>query len=114
MPRGEDGKFTKNDGGFNINLNPFSFIKYLLIFAVVFPWYKFIEKSKILDMIDINNASCPKCECPLIVPTCPPKEACPTKCKACPTMKWPVCTCNGTKFPVCPACEECPLNCLIK
>ena len=44
MPRSEDGKFTKNDGGFNFNLNPFSFIKYLLIFVVVFPWYKFIEK----------------------------------------------------------------------
>ena len=52
MPkRGSDGKFIKEEENFDLSLpHPFTIIKYLIIFIVAFPWYKFITKTVLLDL----------------------------------------------------------------
>lgn len=65
MPRDEKGRFTKDEEKLNIDLpHPFTIIKYLIIFILLFPWYKligfFVEKVKILNIF--YNAVC-SCNC---------------------------------------------------
>ncbi len=75
MPRGKDGKFTKEEN-FDLSLtHPFTIIKYLLIFIVAFPWYKFVTKTDILDLFYNKVVDCQKVECPKI------------DCSSCPTEK---------------------------
>ena len=48
MPaRGPDGRFVR-DEGLNFNISIFTILKYLIVFAAIFPWYKLIEKQKSL------------------------------------------------------------------
>ena len=54
-PRGPDGRFVKEEG-LNFNISIFTILKYLIIFAVLLPWYKLIEKTEILKIFDM---SCP-------------------------------------------------------
>ena len=58
MPaRGPDGRFVR-DEGLNFNISIFTILKYLIVFAAIFPWYKLIEKTEILNIFD---TSCPPC-----------------------------------------------------
>ena len=58
MPaRGADGRFVR-DEGLNFNISIFTILKYLIVFAAIFPWYKLIEKTEILKIFDM---SCPAC-----------------------------------------------------
>ena len=42
MPaRGADGRFVREEG-LNINIGIFTIIKYLIVLAAIFPWYKLI------------------------------------------------------------------------
>ena len=46
MPaRGPDGRFVREEG-LNFNISIFTILKYLIIFAAIFPWYKLIEKNR--------------------------------------------------------------------
>ena len=48
MPRDDKGSFTEE----NLDLSlphPFTILKYLIIFLIVFPWYKFFTKTDILE-----------------------------------------------------------------
>ena len=50
MPaRGADGRFVR-DEGLNFNISIFTILKYLIVFAAIFPWYKLIEKTEILNI----------------------------------------------------------------
>ena len=68
MPaRGPDGRFVR-DEGLNFNISIFTILKYLIVFAAIFPWYKLIEKTEILNIFDISCPpckECPPCFCPL-------------------------------------------------
>ena len=55
--RGPDGRFVREEG-LNINISNFTILKYLIAFAEIFPWYKLIEKTEILNIFD---TSCPVC-----------------------------------------------------
>ena len=55
MPRGQDGRFIREEE-FNFNFSPFSIMRYLAILVLIFPWYKWLENSKALNMF--------KCHCP--------------------------------------------------
>ena len=56
MPtRGPDGRLVREEG-LNFNISIFTILKYLIIFAAIFPWYKLIEKTEILKIFDM---SCP-------------------------------------------------------
>ena len=57
-PRGPDGSFVREEG-LNINIGIFTILKYLIVLAAIFPWYKLIEKTEILKIFD---TSCPACE----------------------------------------------------
>ena len=60
MPIGQDGRFIREEE-FNFNFSPLSIIRYLSILVLIFPWYKWLENSKALNMFD--------CQCP--TPQCP-------------------------------------------
>ena len=68
MPaRGPDGRFVR-DEGLNFNISIFTILKYLIVFAAIFPWYKLIEKTEILKIFDMPYPSCIECSpclCPL-------------------------------------------------
>ena len=68
MPvRGPDGRFIR-DEGLNFNISLFTILKYLIAFAAIFPWYKLIEKTEILNIFDTSCppcTECPPCFCPL-------------------------------------------------
>jgi len=63
MPtRRPNGRFDREEG-LNINISIFTILKYLIAFAAIFPGYKLIEKTEILNIYD---TSCPSWnECPL-------------------------------------------------
>ena len=66
-PRGLDGRFVREEG-LNINISIFTILKYLIAFAAIFPWYKLIEKTEILNIFDTSCPPCtenPPCFCPL-------------------------------------------------
>jgi len=51
MPaRGPDGRFVREEG-LNINIGIFTIIKYLILLAAIFPWYKLIEKTENLNTV---------------------------------------------------------------
>ena len=61
MPaRGADGRFVREEG-LNINIGIFTIIKYLIVLAAIFPWYKLIEKTEILKIFDMPFPSCVEC-----------------------------------------------------
>ena len=70
MPRDEKGRFTKE----NLDLSlphPFTILKYLIIFLIVFPWYKFFTKTDILEffynkVVDCPNHDCPTCKTKIV------------------------------------------------
>ena len=70
LPKGPDGGFVREnrEEGLNINISIFTFLKYLISFIAIFPWYKLIEKTEVLKIFD---TSCPAiiefhpCLCPL-------------------------------------------------
>ena len=67
-PKGEDGKFVREEG-LNINISIFTILKYLIVFAAIFPYYKLIEKTYILKIFDSTCPAwteCPPCLCPLL------------------------------------------------
>ena len=59
LSREPDGRFVREER-LNINIGIFIITKYLIVFAVIFPWHKLIEKTEILKIFD---TSCPACEC---------------------------------------------------
>ena len=74
MSRGKVCKFTKEEN-FDLSLpHPFTIIKFLLIFIVAFPWYKFLAKTDILNLFYNKVVDLPKVECPKI-----DGSSCPTK-----------------------------------
>ena len=128
MPRDEKGRFTKE----NLDLSlphPFTILKYLIIFLIVFPWYKFFTKTDILEFFYNKVVDCPKQDCSIcpksdcstcpkekevIIGHCKPCEPCDKVCKPCEEKICPPCNlkCNNgkcpdpTPCPVCPVCEE--------
>ena len=124
MPRGKDGKFTREEN-FDLSLpRPFTIIKDLLIFIVAFPWYKFVTKTDLLDLFYNKVVDCPKVECPkidcsscptekeVIIGRCKPCKPCDKECKPCEEKVCPPCNlkCNNKECPnpePCPACEKC-------
>ena len=69
-PRGPNGRFVREDREeeLNINIIIFSFLKYLIAFVAIFPWYKLIEKTEILNIFDISCPTINECSlyfCPL-------------------------------------------------
>ena len=123
MQRGKGDKFTKEEN-FDLSLpHPFTIIKYLSIFIVVFIWYKFVTKTDILDMFYNKVVDCPKIECPKIdCSSCPTEKEviigrckpCDTGCKLCEEKVYLPCNlkCNNNQCPdpkpcpVCPICEK--------
>ena len=100
MSRGQDGRFIREEE-FNFNFSRFSIIRYLVFLVLVFPWYKWLENSKALNMFD--------CECP--TPQCPNQNyTCPT----CPSCENKTCgvypSCNGRTVKACPTCPICPIK----
>ena len=98
MPRGQDGRFIREEE-FNFNFSPFSIMRYLAILILIFPWYKWLENSKALNIFD--------CQCP--TPQCPTKNyTCPT----CPSCENKTCgvypSCRTVK--ACPTCPICPIK----
>ena len=66
-PRGIDEKIFREEG-LNINISIFTILKYLIVFAAIFPWYNLIEKTEILNIFDTScppYTECPPCFCPL-------------------------------------------------
>ena len=58
MPaRGADGRFVREEG-LNFNISIFTILKYLKVFAAIFPWYKLIEKTEILKIFDMSFPAC--------------------------------------------------------
>ena len=57
LTRRHNGRFVREEGS-NINIGIFTFLKYLIVLATIFPWYKLIEKTEILKIFDM---SCPAC-----------------------------------------------------
>ena len=58
MPaRGPDGRFVR-DEGLNFNISIFTILKYLIVFAAIFPWYKLIEKTEIINIFDTAYPPC--------------------------------------------------------
>ena len=56
MPNREvDGRFVREEG-LNINISIFTILKYLIALSAIFPGYKLIEKTEILNIYD---TSCP-------------------------------------------------------
>ena len=56
MPtRRPNGRFDREEG-LNINISIFTILKYLIALAAIFPGYKLIEKTEILNIYD---TSCP-------------------------------------------------------
>ena len=120
--RNSRGQFTSKNN-FDLSLpHPFTILKYLIIFIVVFPWYKFITKTDLLDMIYRKvGPECPKQDCSIcpkekevIVGHCKP---CDKECKPCEICGEKVCppcdlvydgkVCPTPKpCPVCPKCLE--------
>ena len=127
MPkRGSDGKFIKEEENFDLSLpHPFTIIKYLIIFRVAFPWYKFITKTDLLDLFYNKVVDCPQCpQCPkldcsscptekeVIIGHCKPCKPCDKECKPCEKKVCPPCNlvCKDNKCPdtePCPVCEKC-------
>ena len=63
MPaRGADGRFVREEG-ININIGIFTILKYLIVLAAIFQWYKLIEKTEILNIFDTFFPA--SIECPL-------------------------------------------------
>ena len=55
MPaRGADGRFVREEG-ININIGIFTILKYLIVLAAIFQWYKLIEKTEILPLVQTVN-----------------------------------------------------------
>ena len=93
-------------------------MKYLIIFLIAFPWYKFITKTDLLAMFyNKVGPKCPKLDCSkcrreVIVGHC---KNCDKECKPCERSgeKYcPLCDLirNSTKCPTpepCPVCEKC-------
>ena len=104
MPRDQNGRFVREEE-FNFNFSPFSIMRYLAILVLIFPWYKWLENSKALNMFD--------CECP--TPQCPNQNySCPA-CPSCENKTCGVCpSCNGRQVEACPTCPICPNVCPIK
>ena len=66
MPaRNARGQFMRDDG-FNINItHPFTILKYLIFFIVLFPLFKMLERKDLFNYIyDKYVAPC-DCQCPI-------------------------------------------------
>ena len=67
MPaRNARGQFIREDDGFNINIpHPFTILKYLIFFIVLFPWFKTLERKTLFNSVyDKYVAPC-DCQCPI-------------------------------------------------
>ena len=63
-PRNARGQFMRENDGFNINIpHPFTILKYLIFFIVLFPWFKMLERKNLFDSVyDKYVAPC-DCQC---------------------------------------------------
>ena len=57
LVRGVDGRFVREDRkeSLNINIGIFTILKYLIVLAAIFQWYKLIEKTEILPLVQTVN-----------------------------------------------------------
>ena len=56
MPTRRPNRRFDREEGLNINISIFTILKYLIALSAIFPGYKLIEKTEILNIYD---ASCP-------------------------------------------------------
>ena len=67
MPaRNDRGQFVRDDG-FHINiLHPFTILKYLIFYIVLFPWFRMFEKKQPLSSVYDKYVTPCDCQCPII------------------------------------------------
>ena len=66
MPaRNDRGQFMR-DEGFHINIpHPFTILKYLIFFIVLFPWFRILEKKQFFNSVYDKYVTPYDCQCPI-------------------------------------------------
>ena len=66
MPRNNRGQFVRDDG-FHINIpHQFTILKYLILYIVLFPWFRMFEKKQPLSSVYDKYVTPCDCQCPII------------------------------------------------
>ena len=67
MPaRNDRGQFVRDDG-FHINIpHPFTILKYIIFYIVLFPWFRMFEKKQPLSSVYDKYVTPCDCQCPII------------------------------------------------
>ena len=67
MPaRNDRGQFVRDDG-FHINIPyPFSILKYLIFYVILFPWFRMFEKKQPLSSFYDKYVTLCDCQYPII------------------------------------------------
>ena len=66
MPRNDRGQFVRDDG-FHINIpHPFTILKYVIFYIVLFPWFRMFEKKQPLSSVYDKYVTPCDCQCPII------------------------------------------------
>ncbi len=67
MPSRTDKGQLVRDDGFHINIpQPFTMLKYLIFYIVLFPWFIMFEKKQLLSSVYDKNVTPCDCQCPII------------------------------------------------
>lgn len=66
MPaRNDRGQFVRDDG-FHINIpHPFTILKYLIFYVILFPWFRMFEKKQPLSSVYDKYVTPCDCQCPI-------------------------------------------------
>jgi hypothetical protein len=55
------------DDGFHINIpHPFTILKYLIFYVILFPWFRMFEKKQPLSSVYDKYVTPCDCQCPII------------------------------------------------
>ena len=66
MPRNDRGQFVRDDG-FHINIpHPFTILKYVIFYIVLFPWFRMFERKQPLSSVYDKYVTPCDCQCPII------------------------------------------------
>ena len=66
MPRDGRGQFVRDDG-FHINIpHPFTILKYVIFYIVLFPWFRMFEKKQPLSSVYDKYVTPCDCQSPII------------------------------------------------
>ena len=64
--RNDRGQFVRDDG-FHVNIpHPFTILKYIIFYIVLFPWFRMFEKKQPLSSVYDKYVTPCDCQCPII------------------------------------------------